>query len=148
VIAARSLLLSCLLAFVVAGCRTGGAASPSPPGFDEVFSELARRGATVTQIVSGAPGCDDPSLVANAVRLTIRLADGVPRTVHLFGFRNAAALRAASANLEQCRRSFEASAATGSVGAMTSAPYYAFGAPWSPELATLLEEVAAPDRSG
>ena len=126
---------------LLSACRAGGVPSPSPPGFQEVFTALARHGVTVTEIVAGDPGCDDPTLVGNAVRFTATMSDGNRREVHLFGFRDAAALRNGGASLERCRSAFASQLPGGaSVGSMTSSPYYAFGTPWSAELETLLRE--------
>jgi hypothetical protein len=138
-----------LVAALIGACRAGGAASPSPPGFEEIFGELARRGATVSEIVSGDPGCDDPSLVANAVRFTVVLSDGTRRQVHLFGFRNDVALANAAGSLERCRADFAGRVEPGAtIGATTAGPYYAFGAPWSAELEVLLREAALPRAGG
>jgi hypothetical protein len=120
------------------GACSGRAPSPSPGGFQEVLEALARRGATVTQIVSGDPGCADRTLVANAIRFHVRLDDGVDREVHLFGFRDAAALGRAQASLTECARSFMAERLDESSGSVEVGPFHAFGAPWSERLSVLL----------
>jgi hypothetical protein len=123
----------------LAACGTG-TASPSPGGFQEVFEALARRGATVTRIVSGDPGCSDPTLVANAVRFHVQLDDGVDREVHLFGFRDATALARAQASLDECMRSFVDGHPGESIGSVQVGPFHALGAPWSERLSVLLTD--------
>jgi len=136
----RLLLGALLAALLVAACG-GGTASPSPGGFQEVFEGLARRGATVTRIVSGDPGCTDPTLVANAVRFSLELDDGVVREIHLFGFRNAATRAAAQAGLTACSREFAAKGRAGeSTGTVQAGPFEAFGRPWSERVETLLRD--------
>jgi hypothetical protein len=136
----RPLSALLLAALLVAAC-TGGTASPSPGGFQEVFEGLARRGATVTRIVSGDPGCTDPTLVANAVRFSLELDDGVVREIHLFGFRNAAVLSAAQAGLTGCMREFAAKGGPGeSTGTVQAGPFEAFGRPWSERVKALLAD--------
>jgi hypothetical protein len=131
-------MLVLVLGLLVAAC-SGGSASPSPGGFQEVFEALARRGATVTQVVSGDPGCADRTLVANAVRFTLQLGDGVTREVHLFGFRDAAALDAARPRLDECIGEFAARKPSGEPpGAVRVSPFYAFGSPWSESAGSLL----------
>jgi hypothetical protein len=132
--------LLAVISLALAACATAGAPSPSPGGFQEVLEALARRGATVTQIVSGDPGCADPTLVANAIRFHIRLADGVDREVHLFGFRDAAALARAQASLNECMRSFMAGRPGESTGSVQVGPFRAFGAAWSKRLSALLAD--------
>jgi hypothetical protein len=106
-----------------------------------VFEALARRGATVTAIVSGDPGCDRQDLVANAVRFTLTLRDGIAREVHVFAFRSTAALASARASLEACRASFDFGSARpgGAVGTVEVGAFHAFGAPWSAEVRDVLE---------
>lgn len=135
-----SLAVAALAVITLATC-SGGTASPSPGGFQEVFEALARRGATVTRMVSGDPGCADPTLVANAIRFHVQLDDGVDREVHLFGFRDAAALARAQASLDDCMRSFVDQGRSGeAVGSVQVGPFHAFGAPWSDRLSALLTD--------
>jgi hypothetical protein len=129
-----------LAALSLAACSTGAAPSPSPGGFQEVFESLARRGATVTQVVAGDSGCADPTLVANAVRLHVRLDDGVDREIHLFGFRDVAALTRAQASLSACRLSYAEGRAGETVGSVQIGPFEAFGAPWSDRLGAVLSD--------
>jgi hypothetical protein len=127
----RLRVLVLVLGVIVAAC-VGGSASPSPGGFQEVFEALARRGATVTRIVSGDTGCADPTLVGNAVSFHLRLDDGVDREVHLFGFRDGAALDAAEPRLDECMRQFLAKKPSAEPpGAVGVGPFYAFASQWS-----------------
>jgi hypothetical protein len=124
---------------LVLGC-SGGRPSPSPPAFQDVFEALARRGAAVTGIVSGDPACDRLDLVANAVRFTLTMSDGVPREIHLFAFRNQAGLESARSSLTYCTSSFRErlDRPNGSVGSVESGALYAFGAPFAPAVRDLL----------
>jgi hypothetical protein len=128
-----------VVALALAACGTG-APSPSPGGFQEVLEALARRGATVTQIVSGDPGCADPTLVANAIRFHVQLDDGVDREVHLFAFRDPAALARAQASLNECMGSFTGARPGQSTGSVQVGPFHAFGAPWSERVSVLLAD--------
>jgi hypothetical protein len=132
--------LLAVVALGLAACSSG-TASPSPGGFQEVFEALARRGAAVTQIVSGDPGCSDPTLIANAVRFQVRLDDGVDREIHLFGFRDAAALARAQQALNDCLTSFvDRGHPSENIGSVQVGPFHAFGAPWSPRLNAVLAD--------
>jgi hypothetical protein len=142
-------LIALLVAVALTAC-TRGATSPSPAGFQEVFEGLARRGATVTGIVSGDAGCDRSDLVANAVRFTLTLPDRVPREIHLFAFRNQAALESARTSLTFCAATFRErrDRPDGSVGSVEVGAAHAFGAPFTAEVGDLLRGALAEASGG
>ena len=112
----------------------------TPADAQGIFEELARRGGTVTEIVSGETGCGEADLVDNAIRFRL-LAPGAaePARVHLFLFRGRAAFDQGAEPVERCRSTFESGAPAGSVGGLAVAPYRLFASGWSPEAGELLE---------
>ena len=84
--------------------------------------------------------------MANAVSFTLTL-HGEPTRIHLFGFRDEAALDRALPTLDDCQRQFAARVAPGEpYGSARLPPYYAFAVRWNSEIESLLREaVEQPD---
>jgi hypothetical protein len=128
-----------LSAVLLAGCAST-APSPTPADTQVIFEELARRGATVTSIVSGDPGCDEPQLVDNAVSFDLLGPEHeAPVRVHLLIFRNAAAYDAAAKALSACYRSRSGMVGTSQVR-IESSPYWVLARGLSEADRQLIEE--------
>lgn len=131
-----------LLALIalVAACA-GPAPSPTPAGAETIFEALASRGATVTGIVGGDPGCDEADLVDNAIRFELRgRNETVPRTVHLFTFRDRMAFEAAATSFRRCLATVLAGAGE-RVDSFESSPYRLLARGLSDEDLRLLREI-------
>lgn len=140
-----ALLATTILALMAgAGCRGTSAPTLPPGGFQEIFAELARRGATVGDPVSGASGCDDPALAANAIRVELTTpGDPSPRPIHLFIFKDDAAFGAAEGQVRACERTYGARQGTERVTHLDVSPYRAFGTGLSDATTELVREALA-----
>ena len=128
------------IALLLAACNAGGPVQATPAPRETILDELGRRGGEITQPVSGDTGCNDQSLVANAVHF--RLAsreDRTPRDVYLFEFRNRAAYERAVPALDACRAVL-ARAGTGPIQEVAVPPYRALGTGWTDSTGRLLRE--------
>jgi len=137
----RLLALVALSAQALAACG-GERPGPTPADRQGILEELARRGGTVSEIVSGDPGCADPELAGNAIRfsLTVPGASG-SADVYLFTFKNRPFFERGAAAVDACQRAYETDAARtgGPVERIDVSPYRAFGEDWSPGLRIFLE---------
>ncbi|MGI8703076.1 MAG: hypothetical protein ACR2JZ_01025 [Candidatus Limnocylindrales bacterium] len=127
-------LLVALIA--TAGCA-GTAPSPTAQDYQGLFEALALRGASVSNIVSGDPGCDDPGLAANSVRIRLRDPDdGAQRDAHLFVFKDRAFFEQAGPAVDACQEAFEVERgmADGQAQRLDVSPFRIFGTDWSPAL--------------
>jgi hypothetical protein len=122
----------------LAGCYSSATASFHPGDASQLVQQITRRGATVTQTVSGDPGCGDTSLTDNALHLTIKVPDdSVARDVYIFTFRSAN-FDASAAQTDACEAAYAQAHAGASVKRLDIAPYRAFGADWSPTLSATI----------
>ncbi|HET7677084.1 MAG TPA: hypothetical protein VFK38_04460 [Candidatus Limnocylindrales bacterium] len=96
------------LALVLLTCQ-GERPGPTPADREGVLEELARRGAAIQSAVAGDPGCPDPGLTGNALRVTLLLpGDSTPRQLYLFVFRHRSAFEAAADAVTACARALAA----------------------------------------
>ena len=97
-----------------------------------------RHGVTVDAPVPGDSACDDPGLVANALRLAVTdPGDGADRDVWLYSFRERS-WAAGEAPVDACQAAFEAGHPDATVTRLDIAVYRAFGADWSTDLVDAL----------
>ncbi len=128
-----------LVSLLTAGCGSFSV-TPRPGASSDILAELAVRGAQVTDVTSGDPGCQSPELVGNAVRARVAIpGDEEPRLVHLLVFRNGSALQAAAAEIASCRQEVAADNGDADIDVVEVSPYSAFGPDWSPEFERFLE---------
>lgn len=142
-------------ALALAACGTVASTMPlpTPADFNGIFEQWALNGVSVGGRTSGDPGCDDRTLVDNAVHVLVRFGPGIddqPYDVYLFHFRNRVRWADGAAAVDACQAQFEGRSARagGPVERIDISPYRAFGAGWSPEFRRALESglvVAAGD---
>lgn len=138
--AGRRMLLIVVGAIVVA-CA-GERPAPTAAAREGIFEELARRGATVSDVVAGDTGCEDRALAENAVRFRLRVPGAASAgTVHLFAFKDRPAFERAAGGVDACQHVFEARSARagGPVGRVDVSPYRAFGDGWDVDQVSFLE---------
>lgn len=134
----RLLAISCL-AILAAACGANARPSASVGDLTAVEQELARRGVSVVNGVTGDAGCAGSDLHSNAVRLDVRLGDEPLRSIHLFRWRRPAQFEDAADEFEACADVF--AAAGGAVPTILEVPpWRAFGAGWSDTLRTTVED--------
>jgi hypothetical protein len=135
------LTVPAVAALLLAACG-GERPGPTPADRQGIFEELARRGATVSDIVSGDSGCGDPALAGNAThfRLTVPGASG-RADVYLFTFKNRPFYERGASAVDACQRAYEARSARagGRVERIDVSPYRAFGDGWTPGLRSFLQ---------
>ncbi|MGH2407321.1 MAG: hypothetical protein ACRDF7_04465 [Candidatus Limnocylindrales bacterium] len=131
--------LALALGLLLAGCGSGSATMPPPTPADDlgIFAQWALDGVSVFGRTSGDPGCDDATLVDNAIHVVVSLgAYDSHRDVYLFRFRDSVRWADGGAAVDACRGQFEARSARagGAVERVDVSPYRAFGDGWSPAL--------------
>jgi hypothetical protein len=90
---ARDIVALALAATVlVTGCAATtivGEPSPTPTDIIGIADALRMRGVTVSGLVSGDAGCDDPDMIGAAIRFSASGVDqGTPVTARIYIFRN------------------------------------------------------------
>jgi len=139
--ARRRLLLAVLGAIVLVSCA-GERPGPTAASREGLIEELARRGATVSDIVAGETGCDDRALAENAVRFRLMVPGATGGgVVHLFAFKDRPTFEEAAGAVDGCQHAFEARSARdgGRVGRVDVSPYRAFGDGWDAAQTDFLE---------
>jgi hypothetical protein len=138
----RPIRLAAALAapLLLASCYSFATPSFHPGEGRDLVAAIVRHGATVTATVPGDSACDDPSLVANALRLTVTdPGDGAAsRDVWLYSFRERS-WAGSQAPVDACQAEFEAAHPDATVTRIDIPVYRAFGADWSEELVHALE---------
>lgn len=130
-----------LLLAVLAACTNAAQPSPTPRDFTAVLENLALRGATIHEAVSGDAGCPAVPLHGNAVRLELTLAeDDSDYEVFLFRWRRAGDYEAAAEEFEACLEDYARSSVGVFVEVVELSPWRAYGPGWSDQLMTTLEE--------
>ncbi len=102
-------VIACLaLAAVVVGCgRIGNAPSPTPADFGGIAIRLSNLGVAVDDIVSGDPGCTDPTLAPTAVSFTASgLDQPEPVRLHVYIFADGDTLTRLRPEVDTCARSY------------------------------------------
>ena len=141
-IGARACLLVALVVLVVAGCgrQVGETPAPTPADFEGIVETLQQRGFTVSDLVSGDPGCPDPTLVGPAISARLRgLDQATPVKIHFYLFRNAAAYDRRRADVDTCLRAFVVNVTA--LEAVDASPYVAAGeGPWGSQFRAALRD--------
>jgi hypothetical protein len=124
---------------VVASCYSFATPSYHPGEGRDLITAVARHGVTVRSALPGESACDDPELVANALRLAVTdPADGADRDVWIYSFRERSWERS-QAPVDACQAEFEMGHPGAAVSRLDIPVYRAFGADWSADLAHALE---------
>ena len=124
---------------LLASCYSFATPSYHPGEGRDLVAAIVRHGATVTATVTGDSACDDPSLVANALRLTVTdPGDGAARDVWLYSFRERS-WATSEAPVDACQAAFEDAHPGATITRIDIPVYRAFGADWSDELVHALE---------
>lgn len=143
-----------LLVIVLITLSCTGARTAAPPAsIHGILSEIARRGATATDLVSGDTGCATAGegLAPNAFHFRVASTPRVPPAdVYVFLFRTRQTFTAATPAIDTCAAAYAAagaaprptvgSAAGGGIQRLAISPYHAFGTGWSRELTDLLRD--------
>ena len=128
---------------VLASCYSFATPSYHPGEGRDLVAAIVRHGVTVDATVPGDSACDDPGLVANAIRLAVTdPGDGADRDVWLYSFRERS-WAAGEASVDACQAAFEAAHPDATVIRLDIPVYRAFGADWSTDLAQALEAAIA-----
>ena len=137
----RRLRLAAALAapVVLASCYSFATPSYHPGEGRDLVAAIVRHGVTVDATVPGDSACDDPGLVANAMRLAVTdPGDGADRDVWLYSFRERS-WTAGEASVDACQAAFEAAHPGATMTRLDIPVYRAFGADWSADLTAALE---------
>jgi hypothetical protein len=119
---------------VLASCYSFATPSYHPGEARDLVGAIARQGVTVREAIPGDSACDDPDLVANAMRLSVTDPDGgAQRDVWLYSFRERS-WATSQGPVDDCQAAFQA-ADPGAVVTRLDVPVYrTFGADWSTAL--------------
>ena len=124
---------------LLASCYSFATPSYHPGEGRDLVAAIVRHGVTVDATVPGDSACDDPGLVANAIRLAVTdPGDGADRDVWLYSFRERS-WAASDAPVDACQAEFEAAHPGATVTRLDIPVYRVFGADWSADLAAALE---------
>lgn len=130
-----------LMALLVSGCGVFTAPSPTAGEIGDVVAGLVRRGATITDQVSGDAGCPDPSLYGNAVRYDVRMgASDTPAPVYVLRWKSDATFTATQAEFDACVAAYKQAHPDQGVTVYDDAPWRAFGPGWSNSLESAVEQ--------
>ena len=122
-----------LVAICALAGACGGSTTPTAnPGLSsQLVGAIARR-VTVSAVVSGDSACPDPSLIPNALHLTVvDPSSESPRDVYVYSFR-AKSWDASAAPVDACQRVYAAGASD--IHRLDLLPYRLIGRGWSPTL--------------
>ncbi|TME10116.1 MAG: hypothetical protein E6I65_09545 [Chloroflexi bacterium] len=136
----RRLGLLLAAALVLAGCAglLESAPTPDPESFPEIAGQLGRFGISVSNWVSGDPGCDDQSLSPTAIRFDAEgLDQATPVVLRIYIFRNREAWDRRLADVDTCAAAWATNPAT--FEQLQVSPYVVAGqGPWPPAFAAAL----------
>ena len=127
---ARIGLLLATTMLAACGAFRGAAPSPSPADFGVFATELLARGVTVSNVVSGDPGCDDASLAPTAIAFKASGRDQPTAVqVRVYLFRDDAAFERRRADVDTCVTAWATDPATFEL--VDAMPYVLAGqGPW------------------
>jgi hypothetical protein len=120
-----------LLALLVAAC--GGSATPTAnPGLSSQLVGAIVRRMPVSAVVSGDSACSDPSLIPNALHITVLdPSTETSRDVYVYSFRNAS-WPASQAMVDACQQAYGGAAGAGAdIDRLDLMPYRLLGRDWS-----------------
>ena len=130
------LVLACL---ALGACEAdNNPANPTPASLSAVLEVFGSSGLTLSNVVSGDPGCPNQDLANNALSFDAKGLDQVtPTRVYLYGFKNRATFQRLATAVDACARSYATDPAT--YGAMQVSPFVLTGpGPWAPQFAERL----------
>ena len=135
------LALGLVLGVVAGGCGIVSTTppAPTPADFPGIANQMLARGITVTDIVSGSPGCDDRDLGRTAIRFSAQGEDQVePVTLYVYIFRNRDAWERRRTDVPMCARSWVTD--PDEYRSIEASPFVLAGqGPWAPRFAAELE---------
>lgn len=127
-----------IVALVLAGCNGSTTPTANPGLSSQLVGAIARR-VPVKSVVSGDSACADPSLVPNALHLSVADPETESaRDVYVYSFRNKS-WEASEAPVDACQQTYGATDAS-EVDRLDVMPYRLLGRDWS---ATLRADLAA-----
>jgi hypothetical protein len=122
-----------IVALLLAGCGAFTAPPPTAGDFTDIVGPLVRRDMTVTNEVSGDPGCGanlNSPLHSNAVRYDVRPSgDSTSYPVYVFGWKSQATYDADKPTFDACVRAAQATSVA-PIDTVEHLPWRAFGAGW------------------
>ena len=124
---------------LLASCYSFATPSYHPGEGRDLVAAIVRHGVTVGAAIPGDSACDDPGLVANAMRLAVTdPSDGSDRDVWLYSFRERS-WAGSEAPVDACQAEFETANPDAAITRLDIPVYRAFGADWSADLTAALE---------
>jgi hypothetical protein len=136
----RILIVSLLLATLVAACGTIETTppAPTPADFGGIANALGQHGIRVYDVVSGDAGCMDPDLIPTAIGLTASgLDQAKPVRIYLYIFRDRTSFEKLRASIDTCARSFVTDPET--FESVEQSPYVVAGqGPWGQQFEAAL----------
>jgi hypothetical protein len=132
------LLLAATLALAGCSALLESPPTPDPVPFPEITGQLGRFGITVSNWVSGDPGCNDSSLSPTAIRFDAAgLDQSTPVVLRIYIFRNRDAWDRRLADVDTCAAAWASDPAT--FEQLQVSPYVLAGqGPWPPGFAAAL----------
>jgi hypothetical protein len=135
--------LSCVVATVVlAGCGFVSRTPPvaTPADFLGISSALVTRGVSVSGIVAGDAGCNDPALAKTAISFRaagLDQAAAVPVRLYIFGSRDS--YEKLRSSVDDCARSFVTDPET--FESIDASPFVVVGqGPWGPRFTAAIRQ--------
>ena len=123
-----------LLVGLLSGCYGSATASYNPGDASQLVEGVTRRGVTITATVSGDSGCQDPSLVNNALHLSVTdPGTSQPRDVYIYSFREKT-YDASKAAFDACAAAYQAAHSGATLDRLDIPVYRAIGVDWSAQL--------------
>ncbi len=144
-IAALGLVVLLLAPGLLAGCSGSNTSAPTkiPGDTSQLILAMTRRGANVLTTVSGDSACSDPSLVANALHLTVTVpTDLKARDVYIYTFRSKY-WDASEAMINACQTAYASAHPGATIERLDVPDYRTLGADWSQQLQDLLQSALA-----
>ncbi len=146
-------VLAVVLASLVAGCGASGSdPGPTPATFTGIVASFRAQGILISNVLSGDPGCNDPTLTPTAISFNASgLDQATPTRVRLYIFRDGSVYTRLRSEVDTCARSYVKDPAQ--YMTVDLSPYVATGVgPWGAEfkahLRTALAQAVSPDGIG
>jgi hypothetical protein len=139
--------LPLVLAAVVLACLTltacegeNNPANPTPASLSGTLEVFGAHGISLSNVVSGDPGCPDQDLAQNAVGFDARgLDQTTPTRIYLYGFRNRATYERLLSTVDACAKSYVTDPSA--YGSVQVSPFVLAGpGPWAPQFGDRLRE--------
>ncbi len=143
-----------LLGIVTAACGTSQAANPgpTPATFTGIAASLRTQNIFIENVVSGEAGCNDPTLMPEAISFDARgLDQTTPVRVHLYIFGNGSVYTRLRSEVDACAASYVKNPDDYTTVDVTPSVAAGVG-PWAPQfkdhLRTALAQAVSPDSVG